>query len=98
MSSQHHYCSGIIYIRSAHGCKEFVKILKNNNIKAACYYGAMDDADKNRVYKLWMDGEFQIVVATVSWMCLHIFGYTHLEQNAFGLGIDKSNGKTHSTV
>ncbi len=67
--------SGIVYIRSRKGTREFAQLLKHENISADHYNAGLKMKSREQKQDSWMSGVTKVMVAT----------------NAFGMGIDKSN-------
>lgn len=67
--------AGIIYCQTRRNVKEILKLLLSQGIKANMYHGGMDNDQRSRALKAWLNEETPVMVAT----------------NAFGMGIDKPN-------
>lgn len=65
--------SGIVYTRNRKRTREVAELLEKNGITATFYHAGLNDADKDRRQKGWVNGQYRIMVST----------------NAFGMGIDK---------
>ncbi|OJW66926.1 MAG: recombinase RecQ [Candidatus Amoebophilus sp. 36-38] len=63
----------IIYVNTRKKSKLIADFLNKNNIKATCYHGGLNNAEREQRQDAWIQGRIQIIVAT----------------NAFGMGIDK---------
>jgi ATP-dependent DNA helicase RecQ len=70
--------SSIIYVRNRKQTKQLADYLAELGISATNYHGGLTAKEKNTHFKLWMENEAQVMVAT----------------NAFGMGIDKPDVKT----
>ena len=70
---QHVDGSGIVYTRNRKKTKEISLFLNRNHITATFYHAGLNDETKDSRQKVWLKGEFRVMVAT----------------NAFGMGIDK---------
>ena len=55
--------------------KDITNELLQREVKVRPYHASMDHTQRSNVYRKWMDGDIQAVVATI----------------AFGMGIDKPN-------
>jgi ATP-dependent DNA helicase RecQ len=65
----------LIYVRNRRMTAELSRLLSNHGITAEAYHAGLYTDQRTHIQKTWMDGGYQVVVAT----------------NAFGMGIDKSN-------
>ncbi|XP_074660156.1 uncharacterized protein LOC141912708 isoform X2 [Tubulanus polymorphus] len=65
--------SGIIYCLSQKDSEDVARDLQTYGIKTGCYHARLDAKQRSRVHKKWLEGQIQVVVATI----------------AFGMGIDK---------
>lgn len=70
-------CS-IVYVRSRMRAKEIAQILNEQGIKATYYHAGLEDSEKDKRQKQWLNDEYRVMVAT----------------NAFGMGIDKPDVRT----
>jgi len=70
--------SSIIYVRSRKKTKQLSEYLIEQQITATYYHGGLSIKEKNAHFRLWMQNDAQVMVAT----------------NAFGMGIDKPDVKT----
>ena len=70
--------SSIIYVRNRKQTKQLADYLIELGISSTNYHGGLTTQEKNNHFKLWMNNEAQVMVAT----------------NAFGMGIDKPDVKT----
>ncbi|MGN0221941.1 MAG: ATP-dependent DNA helicase RecQ [Prevotella sp.] len=70
--------SSIVYTRSRMRAKETAQMLNEQEIKATYYHAGLEDSEKDRRQKQWLNGEYRVMVAT----------------NAFGMGIDKPDVRT----
>ncbi len=70
--------SSIIYVRNRKKTKQLSEYLIEQQITATYYHGGLNTKEKDKHFKLWMQNEAQVMVAT----------------NAFGMGIDKPDVKT----
>lgn len=76
IQNKHHQQSGIIYALSRKKCEELAKQLREEQgIKAHHYHAGMKPEEKSEVQKMWQEGRYQVIVATI----------------AFGMGIDKAD-------
>ncbi|KAF1351899.1 hypothetical protein BDV97DRAFT_388491 [Delphinella strobiligena] len=76
ITNKHHQQSGIIYALSRKKCEELAeKLREEHGIKAHHYHAGMKPEEKSKVQKMWQEGEYQVIVATI----------------AFGMGIDKAD-------
>ncbi|KAF7359069.1 ATP-dependent DNA helicase [Mycena sanguinolenta] len=73
IQSGHANHSGIIYRTGRRQCEQLAKTLNGKGITAKAYHASL--ADKQNIQTQWKNGEFRVIVATVS----------------FGLGIDKDD-------
>jgi len=69
--------TGIIYCLARVKTEEVARRLRIQNIMAKHFHAGLADADKKRIQQEWRNGECKIIVATI----------------AFGLGVDKADGK-----
>ncbi|UFS69786.1 ATP-dependent DNA helicase [Geomonas sp. RF6] len=67
--------SGIIYVATVKLADELYETLKTNGFNVARYHGKMPTKEREETQRAFMDGEYQVIVAT----------------NAFGLGVDKED-------
>ncbi|XP_034243673.1 ATP-dependent DNA helicase Q1-like [Thrips palmi] len=67
--------SGIIYTTTIKDTEDTCNKLRSKGIKAVYYNAVMDPVMRSRAHTGWLEGKYQVVVATI----------------AFGLGIDKPN-------
>ncbi|KAK3927929.1 ATP-dependent DNA helicase Q1 [Frankliniella fusca] len=67
--------TGIIYTTTIKDTEETSNQLRQRGIKAVFYHANMDSELRSKAHNGWLDGKYQVVVATI----------------AFGLGIDKPN-------
>ncbi|MDE6443792.1 MAG: DNA helicase RecQ [Muribaculaceae bacterium] len=72
---EHPLDSGIVYCLSRKKAEDMHKALADMGYRSVCYHAGMLPAERERAQKLFVNGEAQVVCATV----------------AFGMGIDKSN-------
>lgn len=70
--------SSIIYVRNRKKTKQLSEYLIEQQITATYYHGGLGTKEKDKHFKLWMQNDAQVMVAT----------------NAFGMGIDKPDVKT----
>jgi len=70
--------SSIIYVRNRKKTKQLSEYLIERQITATYYHGGLSTKEKDAHFKLWMQNDAQVMVAT----------------NAFGMGIDKPDVKT----
>ena len=70
--------SSIIYVSNRNKTKQIFQFLQDNKVSATYYHGGLTTKEKNTHFKLWMQNDAQVMVAT----------------NAFGMGIDKPDVKT----
>ena len=70
--------SSIIYVRNRNKTKQLSEYLIEQQITATYYHGGLNTKEKDKHFKLWMQNDAQVMVAT----------------NAFGMGIDKLDVKT----
>jgi len=70
--------SSIIYVRNRKKTKQLSEYLIERHITATYYHGGLGTKEKDKHFKLWMQNDAQVMVAT----------------NAFGMGIDKPDVKT----
>jgi len=70
--------SSIIYVRNRKKTKQLSEYLIEQQITATYYHGGLSTKEKDAHFKLWMQNDAQVMVAT----------------NAFGMGIDKPDVKT----
>jgi ATP-dependent DNA helicase RecQ len=66
--------SGIVYVATRRDAVQLARLLRDQNIAAQAYHGAMETPVRHQVQERFMQGELDVVVAT----------------NAFGMGVDKS--------
>jgi ATP-dependent DNA helicase RecQ len=66
---------GIVYAAERRTCVDLAAQLRERGVEAAIYHGGMKRDDRRQVQAAFMDGEVDVVVATV----------------AFGMGIDKAD-------
>ncbi|KAJ4476228.1 DNA helicase [Lentinula aciculospora] len=78
IATKHRGETGIIYCLGRDKCEKVAGQLRQKGLKAKHFHAQMSTTDKEQVLKEWQSDHIQIVVATV----------------AFGMGIDKPNGKT----
>lgn len=71
--------TGIIYCGSRVRTEEVAFRLRTQNLMAKHFHAKVDDEDKKRIQQEWQNGECKIIVATI----------------AFGMGVDKADGKRH---
>lgn len=65
--------SGIVYCATRARTKEVAEILKSRGIQSGFYHAGMGVAEREYIYRKWLNNECRIICAT----------------NAFGMGIDK---------
>lgn len=68
----------IVYVATRANAEEIAIQLREQNINAAHYHGAMSKDERNKVQDAFMNDDHAVIVAT----------------NAFGMGIDKPNVRT----
>jgi superfamily II DNA helicase RecQ len=71
--------TGIIYCNARAKTEDVAKRLSNQGLKARHFHAKLCSADKKRIQQQWQDNECKIIVATI----------------AFGMGVDKADGKRH---
>lgn len=76
--------SGIIYTYSVRDTEELASSLLNADVKVRPYHATLDNDNRSRIHKKWVDNQIQAVVATI----------------AFGMGIDKPDVRfvIHHTI
>lgn len=76
--------SGIIYTYSVRDTEELASSLLNMDVKVRPYHGTLDNDNRSRIHKKWLENQIQAVVATI----------------AFGMGIDKPDVRfvIHHTI
>lgn len=63
--------TGVIYCLSRKSCEEVARELRERHgLRAKHYHAQMSADDKNRAQSSWQNGECEIIVATVSLICL----------------------------
>nr|XP_022910035.1 putative ATP-dependent DNA helicase Q1 [Onthophagus taurus] len=65
--------SGIFYTATIKDANDIAYALHQKGCKVGRYHGDLTKEDRSKIYKKWLEGTYQVVVATI----------------AFGLGIDK---------
>lgn len=65
--------SGIIYCFSCKNCEEVSEAMNKHGILCASYHAKMEDKDRHKAHKLWLENKIEVLCATV----------------AFGMGINK---------
>ncbi|WFR74510.1 RecQ family ATP-dependent DNA helicase [Prescottella defluvii] len=65
--------TGLLYVSTRAATLQYARWLADAGLRTAAYHGGMRGADRGRVHEGFLDGRFDVVVAT----------------SAFGLGIDK---------
>jgi len=66
--------AGIVYVATRKASVQVTRMLRDRNIAAQAYHGAMPTAERHQVQEQFMQGDVEVVVATT----------------AFGMGVDKA--------
>jgi bloom syndrome protein len=69
--------TGIIYCNARAKTEEVAMRLHDKGLATKHFHAGMNDGDKKKIQQEWQIGECKIIVATI----------------AFGMGVDKANGK-----
>lgn len=71
--------SGIIYCSSKEKCEQVAKMLRDDyKLRAYHYHAGMAKGDRIMVQTEWQDHKFEIIVATVCFVCLQAFPLTNM--------------------
>ena len=73
--------TGIIYCNARARTEDVAKRLSDQGLKARHFHAGLCDGDKKRIQQQWQNNECNIIVATI----------------AFGMGVDKADGKRHQS-
>lgn len=95
ISSLHPDHSGVIYCLTRKTTEKVAAYLRESGIGAKHYHAELTSAEKTRVQNEWKAGECKVIVSTV---CPSVYTLVHIcmmsyYQTAFGMGIDKADGK-----
>lgn len=94
--AKHDGHTGIIYCSARDKCEKLAEKLRRNGFAADHFHANIDESEKKRVQLEWQAGKLKIITATVSVELLYgktLTDQTHAGQIAFGMGIDKADGK-----
>jgi len=77
-------CAGIIYCFTRKECETLYKELNKVGISVFCYHAGLDIEKRRNTLELWLGGQLQIIVSTIS----------------FGMGVDKPDVRfvIHHTI
>jgi bloom syndrome protein len=90
---------GIIYCLSRDNCETVAKKLTDEyGLKARHYHAGMRMEDRANTLKGWLGRKCNIIVATVRCRSILRHKLNTQSQIAFGMGIDKADGKSPCTV
>jgi len=84
---------GIVYCNSKQGCEKLAEKLRAEGILANHYHAGMEAEERQLAYQSWIDGRVNVVCATVSLINVEVFPGWPSCKIAFGMGIDKADGR-----
>lgn len=58
--------TGIIYTSTIKDCTQLASVLKENDLKVACYHADLPKERRLKVHHKWMNNEYRAIVATVA--------------------------------
>lgn len=95
--TEHRNDSGVIYCTGRDACERVANDLREKGFNASHYHAKISTEEKNQTLDDWKCGRINIIVATVG-VSIHLSSLTDSFQIAFGMGIDKANGKRLSLI